>query len=968
MRFSIPRHMATCLLLSVVCSTTLVADEYYEVPLDKLTILEGKLPTASEDRWRFFGLQSNLMMPYAILDGEGEIYLGRDVAPGREMDWRLRRQIEQMEEATREFEDTKKGVKRKPIPKANHSAIAIRIPKKRKITGTLFVPNQKYTAMSRVRFSVPASLASPKSKTNFYLTKRDYYIDLQSFGIPGGSWFRYQAMIADSQATGKKILEPIAAARPNLPDEDRTSELENQFRIFSGGRAISENLQLDRLLRATKPAEPSVELKKIRGITVAEIDWKPLVKDLKPTTDPLAKLIPHDQHVIFFRDFPSLTTVLDEATAFGTPFLHLLQKRAEDSRTKDRYQRQLCLELSALSRLLGPKVIRGVAFTGSDPYLRTGTDVAIIFDARSPVVLTSYLSAKHLAAVNSHAGCQRVAGKIAGIKYSGAVSPNRMICSYMSVVGDAVIVTNSLVQLERLAKTFQGREKSLSSLPEYTFFRNRYRINDEDESGLLIVTDATIRRWCGPKWRIATSRRTRAYAIMAHYQAEHLQKIVSGNLKARALSTRLHVPDLGTLMLTSDGVTSSEYGSLEFMTPIAEMDFDRVTPDEEAAYRSWRNQYQNYWRQYFDPIAVRFSMSKQRLSADVTVMPLIQQSQYGEFVQLTSGVKIASNAGDRHPETLLHWAMAVNPKSFFSQRIAGFLPVNPFSWLGDSVAVFVDPDPFWRDLAKAKDKDQFFQNHLSRLPVAFQAEVKSSLKLTLFLAGVRGFIEKSAPGMLTWETKKHENLSYVKVSPTPDGRGQLTGLDRNLAIYYRPSRERFTITFNENVLKRTIEREVQRKKFAAQKSSKSPVAKNKVQSVKPWLGTSMALHMNDKSLAILQLMYRENYQRAMQGRAWANLPILNVWKRLYPKKDPVAVHQQLWQVRLRCPGGGRYVWNERFQTMESTVYGHPAAPKPGPDMPAEFSAIKDLNFGLTFEHKGLRARMILDRKSKPVKK
>ena len=36
-----------------------------------------------------------------------------------------------------------------------------------------------------------------------------------------------------------------------------------------------------------------------------------------------------------------------------------------------------------------------------------------------------------------------------------------------------------------------------------------------------MITDATIRRWCGPEWRIGASRRTRAAAAIAELQARH---------------------------------------------------------------------------------------------------------------------------------------------------------------------------------------------------------------------------------------------------------------------------------------------------------------------------------------------------------------------------------------------------------------------------------------------------------------
>jgi hypothetical protein len=143
--------------------------------------------------------------------------------------------------------------------------------------------------------------------------------------------------------------------------------------------------------------------------------------------------------------------------------------------------------------------------------------------------------------------------------------------------------------------------------------------------------------------------------------------------------------------------------------------------DEADAYSRWRDGYQQTWSQVFDPIAVRFSMDSDRLSAEISVIPLIAGSEYRQLINLSAGARIAPNAGDRHPESLLHLARA------------------------------------------------------------------------------------------------------------------------------------------------------------------------------------------------------------------SNLPILNEWKRRYPAQDPVKLHEQFWHTTLVCPGGGRYVWNQQWQTMESTVYGHPAQPKPGPD-------------------------------------
>jgi hypothetical protein len=208
-------------------------------------------------------------------------------------------------------------------------------------------------------------------------------------------------------------------------------------------------------------------------------------------------------------------------------------------------------------------------------------------------------------------------------------------------------------------------------------------------------------------------------------------------------------------------------------------------------------------------------------------------------------------------------------------------------------------------------------------------------------------------------------------------------------VYYTPIDSALTITLSQKTLERVIDRSLDRKKagaesgrkgdeaaksdsgaegdspiFALRKSGQSPARKSgqsPAKDAKPWLGSNVGLRVDHKILEVANAMGRGQYQREMQTRCWGNLPILNQWKRLYPERDPVEVHKRVWGVALVCPGGGKYVWNETYRTMESTVYGHPGQPKSGPPAPPVLSSFATGNFGLTFEHQGLRARAVLER-------
>lgn len=916
-------------LLVLFSQAAVTEDAYFHLPIAALTFAEGTLPgqpnPAGLRRWQTFPA----FQPYAVLDGEGEVYIGGESL----QPWDL---------GSRFYDNT---------------TIAIRAAKGKDVSGRLFVPKPDFNGMLPLKFTVAAAKSKPESLTEFLKAKESHYRRLLGRNIPGAAWFRHQERETTKARGDKATDRPDNLNRLNRP---RPFEAEDTYEMFSGGRAVSENLQLDRLLAPAQPGESMVALTNLAGISVHELDWKPLIKDLKPQTDPLAACVPFDQHAIFFPSFTAMTEMMDEADADGTPVLQLLEPRSEDANARGRYQKQLCLELSDLSRLLGPQVINGVAFTGSDPYLRTGTDIGVLFETKSPAVLQTFIAARQTAVKQANSAVKAVSGEIEGVHYTGVVSPDRSVCSYVAALDQIVIVSNSLYQLGCLVRAAKGKKASLATQDEYTFFRSRYARGDKDETAFLILTDATIRRWCGPQWRIANSRRTRVAAALAELQAAHFDELARGNVRpGRPLATDLSAGEAGEVQLASNGVLSSTYGTLDFLTPIAEIPLAKVTQAEADAYNRWRNGYQQNWRQYFDPIAVRFSVSARRLSAEITVMPLIAGTDYRQFIGLTSGSRIAPDSGDPHPETLLHLAMAVNAQSEAIKEAGNFLgsintslKANPLGWLGDSIALYADQDPFWEKLAQAEKAEEFMGKNFPQLPLALYCEVKNPLGLATFLAALRGFVEQTAPKMTVWQNSEYNGQAYVKVTSTPTGvEGALT----NLAIFYAVTPRSLVLTLSEPLLKRALDRQSARE--MAKGDGKPPAPH------KPWLGTNLCLQVERQFLGALQALSRDSYESAQQLLSWNNLPILNEWKRLYPSQDPVKLHEQFWQTKLICPGGGAYVWNEKWQTMESTVFGHPGEPKAGPGTVLPLAKFTGANLGVTFEHQGLSARAVLDRET-----
>ena len=174
-----------------------------------------------------------------------------------------------------------------------------------------------------------------------------------------------------------------------------------------------------------------------------------------------------------------------------------------------------------------------------------------------------------------------------------------------------------------------------------------------------------------------------------------------------SLHTDLALIDAGELKLSNSGVSSSTQGSLAWMTPIVEMPIEKVTQAEADAYAAWRNGYQANWRWAFDPIALRIGVLDDKLAGDLTVMPLIAGSEYNRVHR-----RVARRENRRPTPATRHGALAqialalnVNsePMKQWGNMAAAFAPqvrVEPFSWLGSSISLYLDDDPFWKELSE----------------------------------------------------------------------------------------------------------------------------------------------------------------------------------------------------------------------------------------------------------------------------
>lgn len=901
-------------VLAALALALIQGPAYSSVPLEELEFAPGSvLPSYGYSTpWRGWNVDG-IQRPWAVLSGEGEVVFRDDPLGG----------------------GTPEGL----------GALVIRTAAARDVAGRLFLPRASGGGFLRLEFRVPAARATA-SETDYLQAELERTRDLLRARLPGAAWFRHREE------------ELRAALEDSAPSEPARWQAWNEFRepvdalgLFSGGRALYENLQLERGLPTSPEAEPTVALDSLPGITVRPIDWAPFLAPGETKLDPLAALVPADQHALFFASFPSFVAALDEAGRLGEFGLAAFEARSSDARTRERTERQLGLELGELARTFGPLVVESVALTGSDPYLRTGSDLALLFRAKTPGVVQAYVASRQDALEG-----ESVTGTVGGITYRGVVDDTRMHSSYLATVGDTIVVANSLVQLERLAAVASGAAPALAASGEYRFFRQRYPLGAAGESALLVLPDDAIRRWCSPRWRIASARIARAAAELAEQHAKHFEELLAGVGAPRELGTDADFPGLGALRLSAAGVHSPVHGTLGFLTPIAELPLAKVSEREATLYRAWREGYERAWSNFFDPIGARLTLEPKRTSLDLTVMPLILGTEYDELRAATRGPGLAPGSGDPHAEALLHFVLRLDPEWEALRSIgstlgsaADKLGADPLAWLGDWVALYADEGPFWDDLLQSEDLDEALagvQSDLNRMPLALVVAARSPLKLALFMTSLRAFVDGTAPGLTSWKERVVGERRFVEIGSA--------GLGEEFSLYYATTPTALILSLHEPTLLAAIGREEARRAGAGAEAQ-------------VWDGAHAGLALRRRGLELLEFLFADEVAEALRRDSWRNLPILNEWRQLHPELDPVALHERVFGERLACPGGGAYVWNEEWNTLESSVFGHPGVPKDGPRRPKAWEGLAGARFALEFESAsargpdGLRVRAELTR-------
>ncbi|MFL5329322.1 MAG: hypothetical protein ACJ8C4_10440 [Gemmataceae bacterium] len=470
---------------------------------------------------------------------------------------------------------------------------------------------------------------------------------------------------------------PGAPAENTIPEKPADAPKEETPAPEPKEKAPRPHGRLRNAIHNLKPKAVSIDT--LTGPTIKSHPWEKMLAGRKPDIGPLANCVPQDFYFLEFKSIAKLVAALKVGDVWGDHLFTQMLGQASSQDTEARIKKQLGIA-GIPPELIDVMGVEGVAITGSDLYLSDGSDITILVLGSQVVRMRQWADSS----LNRGGNLKREDGQFMDVKYVHSSTPNGELNVYTADPHPNLhIRSNSLPSFKRVLEAIAGKSEKgtpvqrLGESTEFAFIRTILPRGDGDEDGIIYLSDPCIRRLVGPRVKLGQRRRLMAF--------NHLKMIEHAALMFRtengrapksfeemALSSdcapgifgrgKLACPSGGTYTLTADGMsaTSSVYGAPGRLTPLLEVPIDTVTVAESEAYRRFLDDYNQYWRTYFDPIAVRVKVTPQQYRLETVVLPLIDNSIYTTMATALAGPPTALDPLPASKRAIMTLAMRLN--------------------------------------------------------------------------------------------------------------------------------------------------------------------------------------------------------------------------------------------------------------------------------------------------------------------
>ena len=503
--------------------------------------------------------------------------------------------------------------------------------------------------------------------------------------------------------------------RPNRSDELTEQDL---YYVFSGGLALQQTLQRHTLGGSTRQQDLSVHVSQLQPPEVQSLDYGGLLKaaeeeGLAPHPHTTAAFVPHDQYFLQFNSMQAANEMIDLSLDWGQSLLRLYTVRSVDTHLREKYQRQLCLDQDALTRLFADQVVDEFAVTGSDFFIAEGTDLTVLLRLKQPAVFEA-AAAKWLAAARQERpDIESREFNYRGHQVAAEYTTDRTISSFSVRSGEYAIYSNSHVGIRKIIDTLTDARPSLAEAEDYQYITALLPPSDDEQDGYLYCSDAFLRRLISPAFKIGEKRRLVAHSHLVMLNNASMMYRLEYGASPDSLSeleaerfvslSKIRCPHGGAYAFdaANDTATSSVFNRIKYLTPLAELDVLKVSTEERNEYDRYRDRYESFWRNGFDPIACRFTAGED-VTLETCILPFANSNLYGDLQRMLNESPQTIDLTRRAKSAVLSLAFVPGREQLaeFLGNVPGVddaLQADPtltdLGWLGDRCSIhFCDED------------------------------------------------------------------------------------------------------------------------------------------------------------------------------------------------------------------------------------------------------------------------------------
>lgn len=666
-----------------------------------------------------------------------------------------------------------------------------------------------------------------------------------------------------------------------IPPGERSNQVASTLEMISG----SERLQTAILKRAASgdtERMQSAELPLPNEPTWQPTDIPPLDDAIE--TEEIAGRVPPECMYLRFGSFENYLWFSDLSAEYGGDISRMVTLRGMNNDGNQRFERQLAVKMTELSRVMGASVIEDQAIIGRDMFFAHGASMGVLMKAKNPFLLRTSLNSDRSATANREANATLETETIAGKPVTFLSTPDNRLRSFFAIDGEWFFVTNSRTLVRRFFEVGEGKP-SLADSKAFRLARQLMPLERAD-TVFAYFSPAMLRGLVSPKYQIELRRRLFSSADISLVHLARLAAEADGSEADTidALIDEGYLPDgfgrrpdgSGPIVL-NDRVIDSRRGERGTFLPIADVRIDGVTPEESDWYRRRADYYSEHWQQ-MDPIILGVQRSLvpagpetgaeqyERLQIHAEIAPLVPE-KYGTIAeQLGPPTRVAMQFA---PDDIV----AVQAHVVSNQLQGSIPPHHLFAGIKDAVP----PDPR-----------------------AIDGILKTYIALRMLPSYLGAWPQ---PGLL-------DRLPLGLGRGTPVG----PGMSRLLGGLYRYSGDGFSVlSFQHDILVETLPFLAATE--AEDRAQIRAYVGNLVDSrLEGWVNTQLYTRARETSLAGAEL-----------------LNVLSVQLKLDDNAPAVAAN--ILNAELQCPLGGHYIATEDDGAVNwvSTAWGSKTPPSLPPD-------------------------------------